>query len=140
MITIKATIFFEATFWVGIFERTDQEKYAAVRHIFGKEPTDPEIYNFVLHDYSKLKFGKPQEFQLQIKRINPKRAQREVRREMEKFKEENRSSTFSQDYIREELEQKKLERKANSSAQKKERKELQFQLKQEKKKKKQKGH
>ena len=83
MATIQATIFFDKRYWVGTFERTDKEGYAVARHIFGAEPTDPEVYKFVLTHYQELKFGEPKEFTLEIKRMNPKRVQREVRREME---------------------------------------------------------
>lgn len=140
MITIKATIFFEGPFWVGSFERTDKEGYAVARKVFGGEPSDAEIYEFVLKDYHELKFGKPQEFELTIKRVNPKRLQREVRREMERVKQMTRPSTLAQDYMREELEKNKKEKKRNTSAQKQARKEAQFLLKQDKKKQKHRGH
>ncbi len=54
MTVIKATIFFEKKFWVGTFERIDKEGYALAKHIFGGEPTDPEIYEFVLNHYHEL--------------------------------------------------------------------------------------
>jgi hypothetical protein len=63
-------------------------------HFWG-EPTDPEIYEFVLNHYHELKFGEMKEFTLQIKRMNPKRVQREVRKEMEKLKETSKPSHFS---------------------------------------------
>jgi hypothetical protein len=140
MATIKATIFFEKKFWVGTFERTDKQGYAVARHIFGAEPSDPEVYDFVLHHYHELNFGELREFQLEIKRMNPKRLQREVRREMEKIKETTKPSTLAQDYMREELEKKKKEKKHQSSAEKQARKEEQFSLKQEKRKEKHRGH
>jgi len=98
MATIKATIFFDKRYWVGTFERTDKEGYAVARHIFGGEPSDPEVYEFVLTHYLELKFGEPKRFTLEIKRMNPKRVQREVRREMERIKETSKPSTFAQDY------------------------------------------
>jgi len=140
MVTIKATIFFEKKFWVGTFERTDNDGYAVARHIFGGEPSDAEVYEFVLSEYVNLKFGAPQEFELKIKRMNPKRLQKEVRKEMERFKETGRSSTHSQDYMREELEKKKKEKKSMNSKLKEERKQQKFQQKQAKKKEKHKGH
>jgi hypothetical protein len=139
MANIKATIFFDQRYWVGTFERTDKEGYAIARHIFGGEPTDPEIYEFVLAHYQELKFGEPKEFTLEIKRMNPKRVQREVRKEMERIKETTKPSTFAQDYMREELEKKKLQKKQQSSAEKRARKDEQFAISQQKKKKKQKG-
>lgn len=140
MAIIKATIFFERRFWIGTFERTDKEGYAIARHIFGGEPSDPEIHEFVLNHYHELKFGEAKEIHIEIQRMNPKRVQREVRREMAKMKETARPSTLAQDYMREELEKKKKERKKISSAEKQARKDDQFSLKQEKRKEKHRGH
>lgn len=140
MATIKAMIFFEKRFWVGTFERVDKEGYAVARHIFGAEPADFEVYEFVLNHYLDLKFGEAKEICVQIKRMNPKRVQREVKREMEKIKETTRPSTLAQDYMREELEKKKMMKKTLSSAQKQARKDEQFALKQQKRKDKHKGH
>lgn len=136
---IKATIFFEKKFWVGTFERTDKEGYAVARHIFGCEPSDPEVHEFILNHYQDLKFGEAKEIHVQIQRMNPKRLQREVRREMQKIKETTKPSTLAQDYMREEIEKKKKEKKTLNSAEKQARKDAQFGLKQEKKKEKHRG-
>ncbi len=140
MITIKATIYLEHPFWVGSFERTDSDGFAVARKIFGAEPSDAEIHEFVLKDFHELKFGEPQEFSLQIKRINPKRLQRQVRKEMEELKKSQKPSTMAQDVMRENLETNKKERKKLSKAQKEAEMKKQFELKQEKKKEKKKGH
>lgn len=140
MATIKATIFFDKRFWVGTFERVDREGYAVARHIFGAEPSDPEIHEFVLNHYHELKFGEAKEVTIQIQRMNPKRVQREVCREMARIKETTRPATLAQDYMREEIEKKKKEKKTMSSAEKQARKDSQFSLKQEKRKEKHRGH
>lgn len=141
MAIIKATIFLEKRFWVGTFERTDKEGYTVARHIFGAEPSDAEVYEFVINHYHELKFGEAKEISIQIQRMNPKRVQREVRREMAKIKETTtHPSTLAQDYMREEIEKKKKAKKAITSAEKQARKENQFALKQEKKKEKHRGH
>lgn len=140
MATIKATIFFEKRFWVGTFERMDKEGYAVARHIFGGEPSDPEIHEFVLNHYHELKFGEAKEVDVQIRRMNPKRMQREVRREITRMKETTRLSTIAQDYMREEIEKNKREKNSISSAEKQARKDEQFSLKQEKRKEKHRGH
>jgi len=140
VIMIKAIIFFEKRFWVGAFERTDKEGYAVARHIFGGEPSDAEIYEFVLTHYTELKFGELKELTVQIHRMNPKRAQREVRREMKKMKETAQPSTLAQDYMREEFEKNKKAKKSVSSAEKQARKDEQFAIKQEKRKEKHLGH
>ncbi len=140
MAQVKATIFFEKRLWIGLFERTDREGYALARHIFGAEPTDPEVYEFVLKHYHELNFGELKDVQIQVKRMNPKRVQREVRREMEQIKATSRPSTLAQDYIREELEKKKKEKKHTSSAEKQANQDKQFLLKQQKRKEKHRGH
>ncbi len=137
---VTATILLNRSLWMGIFERTDREGYAVARKIFGKEPTDAEVYEFVLQNYTELKFGPPQEFQLIVKRMNPKRVQREVRREMQRVKEATKPSTHAQDYMREELEKNKKERKKLTRAEKEARSERQFAIRQEKKKEKHRGH
>jgi hypothetical protein len=48
MATIKATIYFEKQYWVGSFERTDKEGFAVARYVFGGEPSDHEVHEFVL--------------------------------------------------------------------------------------------
>jgi hypothetical protein len=140
MTTIQATIFIEKGFWVGTFERTDKEGYAIAKHVFGAEPSDPEVYEFVMNHYHELKFGALKAVVIQIKRVNPKRAQREVRREMERIKQLKKPSTFAQDYMREEIEKKKQEKKSISSAAKQARQDEQFAIKQQKKKEKHRGH
>lgn len=139
MIIIKVTIFLDGPYWVGTFERMDKKGYSIARNIFGAEPSDAEVHEFVLNHYQELKFGAPQEFKLVIKRMNPKRAQREARREMERIKKTTKPSSQAQDYMREELEKNKKEKKRTNKAEKEARKEKQFLLKQEKKKEKHRG-
>ena len=138
--TIKATVMLDGPFWVGIFERQDKSHYAVARHVFGKEPTDAELYEFVLTHYSELKFSSPQEFTLVIKRKNPKRVKREVKEEMEKAKKNMKSASHAQEVLRQELEKNKKIKKSVSKAEKEMQEKRKFALKQEKKKKKQKGH
>lgn len=140
MATIKATIFFDKRYWAGTFERTDKDGYAVAKHIFGAEPSDPEVHEFVLNHFHELNFGEAKEITIEIQRMNPKRVQREIRREMAKLKETTKPSTLAQDYMREELEKKKKEKKVANSAEKQARKDEQFSLKQAKKKEKQRGH
>jgi hypothetical protein len=140
MSIIKATIFFEKRFWIGLFERTDRQGYAIARHIFGEEPSDGEIHEFVLSHYRELKFGEGKEIHVEIHRMNPKRAQREVRREMQRMKDTLKPSTFAQGYMREEIEKQKKEKKIATRAEKQARSEQQFVLRQQKKKAKLRGH
>jgi hypothetical protein len=138
--TIKATVLLENSLWKGVFERNDEEGYAVARKIFGAEPSDAELYEFVLTHFNELKFTEPQEFTLIIKRKNHKRMQREVKREMEKAKKQLPSTSHAQEVLRVELEKNKKLKKAFSKVEKEMLQEEKFRQKQDKKKKKHRGH
>lgn len=56
-ITGKLTVFFDDPFWVGVFERIEENKLSVCRVVFGAEPKDYEVYDFILKNYSNLKFS-----------------------------------------------------------------------------------
>lgn len=139
--TIKVTVQIENNLWIGLFERNDDEGYAVARKIFGGEPSDAELYDFVLTHFDELKFTEPQNFTLIIKRKNYKRMQRDVKREMEKSKSGLiLRETHAQEVLRLDLEKNKKIKKTLSKTEKEAHQERLFQLKQEKRKKKHKGH
>lgn len=82
-ITGRLTVFFEDPFWVGVFERSEGEKLSVCKVTFGAEPKIYEIYDFVLREYSKLKFGPAVDSDFKEKKVNPKRMQREAKHQME---------------------------------------------------------
>lgn len=137
---IKVTICPKNALWVGIFERTDEQGLAAARVIFGKEPTDPELYEWLLANFNQLNFSAPQQFKLIIKRKNPKRMLREVKKELEKVAGSGRKESFAQEALRLELEKTKKLRKSKSKAEKEAEEARHFSLRQEKKKQKKRGH
>ena len=53
----KLTVYFENPFWVGVFERIEDEKLSVCKVTFGAEPKDYEVLEFVLKNYSQLKFS-----------------------------------------------------------------------------------
>jgi hypothetical protein len=138
--TIKVTVLFEQAWWVGIFERNDPAGYAVARKVFGGEPTDPELYEFVLNHYDELKFSESHDFKLIIKRKNPKRVLREVKNEMKKVKAGLPKTTIAQDVLRLELEKNKKIKKTMSKNEKEAKLEKIFQIEQSKRKKKHQGH
>lgn len=137
---ITVTVCLENALWVALFERIYEDKLTAARVIFGKEPTDPELYEWLLEHYDQLKFSAPQNFTLTIKRKNPKRMLREVKREMEKAAGTMRKESLAQEALRLDLEKNKKVKKSQSKAEKEAAKEQQFSAKQEKKKQKKRGH
>ena len=52
----KLTVFFDDPFWVGLFERVEKDKLSVCRVVFGAEPKDYEVYDFILKNYNPLKF------------------------------------------------------------------------------------
>jgi hypothetical protein len=45
------TVFFEGPFWVGVLESEEGSGLAAARHVFGAEPTNAELLDFMLHRF-----------------------------------------------------------------------------------------
>ena len=138
--TITVTVQLEGSFWTALFERNDAGNYTVARKIFGKEPTDPELYEFLLKNYHELKYTEPQKFKLIIKRKNPKRVRREVRKAMEKGSKTLPSESHAQEVLRLELEKNKKTRQVASKTEKEAERDRKFLLRQVKKKKKQQGH
>ncbi len=132
----RLQVFFEEPFWVGIFERVGDGKLSVCKITFGKEPKDYEIQEFVLKNYYKLLFSPSVEPAKEVKeRINPKRLQREVKKQISNVG----IATKSQQALKLQQEQGKIERKTRSSQQREAEKQFQFELKQKKKREKHRG-
>ena len=43
----KLTVRFEEPFWVGLVETEDGDGYSVAKHVFGAEPTTPEVFDFI---------------------------------------------------------------------------------------------
>ena len=79
----KLTVFFEEPFWVGVFERVSDGKLSVCKITFGAEPKDYEVYDFVLKNYYRLRFSPAVETDVKGASRNPKRVQREVRKQVQ---------------------------------------------------------
>ena len=135
--SIKLRILFDSPFWVGIFERNSEDGYSVAKHVFGAEPSEPELYNFLIANTNELKFTTPDgDEKPVIRKKNPKRIIREIRKEVSKPK----PITKAHAAIKKEQETNKKITKTNSSKIKRENALRKFQLKQQKKKEKLKGH
>ena len=132
----KLTVFFEDSFWVGIFERIEDGKLSVAKVTFGTEPKDYEVQEYIRKHYFSLQFSPAVETVVKEIRRNPKRMQRDAKRQMQ----ETGIGTESQQALKLQQEQNKQERKKRSR-EKKEADELRmFELKQQKKKEKHRGH
>jgi hypothetical protein len=77
------TVYFESPYWVGVLEEERESRLFVARHVFGAEPSDQEIYEFVCNDLDALKRRMSVSVAVEtrtVKKINPKRLQREVQR------------------------------------------------------------
>jgi len=132
----KLTIYFDEPFWVGVFEEIDGDKLSVCRTVFGAEPTDAEIYGFILKHYYHLRFSAPVKTEIRQKADNPKRRQRNARKQLEK----SGIGTKSQQALQKQYEENKTERKRTTREQREAEKQRQFELKQQKRKEKHRGH
>ena len=77
----KLTVFFEAPFWIGVFERIERRKLSVCKVVFGAEPKDYEVWEYLLKNYSRLRFSPSVETVVKKDSVNPKRLQRQIRKE-----------------------------------------------------------
>ena len=131
----KLTVFFEDPFWVGVLECVADGKLSVCKVTFGAEPKDYEIYDFVLKNYYRLRFSPTVDTDVKEAGRNPKRVQREVRKQVQNIG----IGTKSQQALKLQQEQLKAERKTVSREQREAEKQRQFELKQQKKKEKHRG-
>lgn len=136
-IAAKLVVLFEEPFWIGIYEREYDNHYEVCKITFGAEPKDYEVYDFLLKNWSNLKFTPTIEAdRFEERRINPKRRQREIKNQISTVG----IGTKAQQALKLQQEQGKLARKKRSKEQREEEKERQFLLHQEKRKAKHRGH
>ncbi|ATO48060.1 YjdF family protein [Brevibacillus laterosporus] len=117
---MKLTVLYDGQFWVGVIEYEEKNKLKAARNLFGAEPKDAEILEFVQKDLRDLLDRATISAVLALdkkeRRINPKRMIREARKEIN-----NRGvSTKAEQAIQQDLEKRKKERKVLSKERKEE--------------------
>lgn len=132
----KLSVVFEEPFWVGVFERIEDGKLSVSKVTFGAEPKDNEVYLFILKHYYDLQFSPAVKAAVEEKHINPKRMQREIKKQMS----DTGIGTKSQQALKLQQEQFKTERKKKTREKKQVEEERLFELKQQKKREKHKGH
>ena len=132
----KLIIYFEDPFWIGVFERIQDGKLSVAKVTFGAEPKDYEVQEYILKYFFCLQFSPAVETVVKESKKNPKRMQRDAKKQMQ----ENGIGTKAQQALKLQQEQNKQERKVQSREQKEAEEIRMFELKQQKKKEKHKGH
>ena len=132
----KLTVFFEEPFWVGVFEQVSEGRLSVCKHTFGAEPKDYEVWGYILKNYYKLKPSPAVKTELKKTAENPKRRQREAK----KLLRNTGIGTKSQQALKMQREEMKTERKQISREQREAEKQRKFELRQQKRKEKHRGH
>lgn len=103
---------------------------------FGAEPKDYEIWDFILKNYYSLKFSPAVESGMKQTAENPKRRQRNAKKQLQNLS----IGTKSQQALQMQREGMKTERRQISKEQRESEKQRQFDLRQQKRKEKHRGH
>lgn len=136
---MQLTVLFNGQFWVGILERHLDGRLFAVQHLFGPEPHDQEVLDFVNQQlYQRMREasrGIADDTRL-VTPKNPKRMAREAAKAMQS----QGVSTKAQQAISAERESHKVEQKVQSRAEKEAISALKREKKREKAKARHRGH
>jgi len=136
---MSLTIYHDAQFWVGIIEVVEDGKLRAFRYVFGAEPKDTEILDFIYYKLLNI-INQSVHSGLDVKRksnkkINPKRLQRQVAKQINKVG----VSTKAQEAMKQEYEEKKKSKKKRAKQYREELKDQKYLIKKQKAKAKHKG-
>lgn len=130
------TVLFQPPFWVGIAERWETEGYSAARVVFGPEPTDAQIYQWLEREWHRLNFSPAAEGERPAaERKNPKRTQREA----QAATRDRGVSTRAQEALSRQREQRGLARKEQARGRREQQRQEKYLLRQEKKRAKKRG-
>lgn len=130
------TVFFEGPFWVGVFERISDGKLSVCKVTFGAEPKDYEVWDFILRHYYEMKFSPAIETEVKRTADNPKRRQRCAKKQLRTLG----VGTKSQQALQMRREEMKTKRTQIGKEQREAEKQRQFDLKQQRRKAKHRGH
>lgn len=130
------TVYFDAPFWVGLYERESNLRYEVCKITFGAEPKDYEVYQFLLTNWHRLRFSPSvSAAKVEQKHINPKRMQREIKKQLQS----TGTGTKAQQALKLQQEAGKQARKVRSRAEKEAEQVRKFAQRQEKRKAKHRG-
>ncbi|MGN0907657.1 MAG: YjdF family protein [Bullifex sp.] len=129
-------VFFESPFWVCVFERIRDGKLSVARVVFGAEPGDREILNFLSDHWTELRFSPAVATAVKKASVNPKRSIREARKQVL----ETGIGTKSQQTLKARQEQLKQERRSERRKRMEAEDRRTFELRQQKKHDKHRGH
>ncbi len=68
----RLTVFLDKPFWVGVFEKTQEGSLSVSKVIFGAEPKDGEVLDFILKHYNSLNFSPAVSFAVKEAKKTPR--------------------------------------------------------------------
>ncbi len=136
-VSTTLTVYYDGQFWVGVVERVEDGAFSAARTIFGSEPSDEEVLQFVLHRWDSLRFsgGVPAE-----KRATHARSPKRRKREAAKATSASAPGTKAQQAIAQMREESKRDAKTSRAERKRIESVRKYSLRRDKRKKKHRGH
>jgi hypothetical protein len=130
------TVFFEDPFWVGVLESEDEGVLSVARHVFGAEPSNAELLEFLLGRFADMRRSEaPVGERARVRASKPKRALREAARDAQRP-----PSTKAQAALSAARSGLKAERAASCREERRAEEERRFELRSEKRRKKRSGH
>ena len=136
LVQSSLTVLFEQPFWIGLYERSFADRYEVCKITFGAEPKEAEVYNFLLQNWSNLRFAVADNLSITIvKRQNPKRIQRDIQKQLQV----KTISTKAQQALQQQHDENKKERQIKTKQMLAAEQEHKFILRQAKKKAKHRG-
>lgn len=130
------TIYHDGQFWVGLAERVEGGRLGVARIVFGAEPSDEEILQFVVWRWEKLPFFEGDAQGAPKLAKNPKRRMREAAKALKK----SAMSTKAQQALSEQREAAKAESAQTRRQRKQQEKQSRFEQRAAKRKRKHRGH
>ena len=134
-ISMTLTVYFEEGFWHGLFEQEHTQSYRVCRVTFGAEPSTQELLDFLNRYYHRLQFSPSIRVKEKTKSVSPKRRQRQSKKEQMASR-----SSKSQEALKLQFEEQKQIARVKRKQQKELAKQRKFELKQQKRLEKHKGH
>lgn len=133
----RIIVYFEDPFWVGLYERSSEDGYEVCKITFGAEPKDYEVHAALLEHWRELTFSPalPAE-RAEVRRQSAKQVRREVKRQLSGPP----VGTKAQQALKLQREEGKEAHKAMGREVKEAEERRKFELRQEKKKEKHRGH
>jgi len=107
-ISATLTVYFECPFWVGTYECISGGKLSAVKMVFGAEPKDYEVYEYLNAHWKSWVFSPALAYRKSPRyKVNPKRRHKLINRQLQ----EKGTGTKAQEALRLQQEEKKIIRK-----------------------------